>query len=406
MSLFPESTLSVSELTALVKDVVEGAFPSVWVSAEISQFTRASSGHLYFTLKDADAQLSAVMWRGVALRLRFDPRPGTEVLARGRLTVYPPRGNYQLSVEELQPTGLGAAELALRQLKEKLSAKGYFRPERKRPLPQFPLRIGLVTSATGAAVRDVLDRFANRWPLAEVVLAATRVQGDGSAAEIAAAVTRFSSLHSSGRLPLDAILVARGGGSAEDLAAFNEEVVADAVFASAVPVVSAVGHEIDVSICDLVADHRAITPTAAVEAVTPDARELAAGLGEAYCRLHAAASIRLTRLRDRLDQVAGRPAFRRPLVRVRDLEQRLDDKAARLRTAVDRKLDKAKDRVSGVAGRLDSLSPLKVLDRGYSLTFRDGQLVRDAAGVSPGDTVTTRLARGQVVSTITATDPS
>jgi exodeoxyribonuclease VII large subunit len=406
MSLFPGHVLSVSELTGLVKDVVEAAFPSVWVSGEISQFTRASSGHLYFTLKDADAQVQAVMWRGVALRLKFDPRVGTEVLARGRLTVYPPKGNYQLTVEELQPKGLGAAELALRQLKEKLSAKGYFRPERKRPLPRFPRRIGLVTSPTGAAVRDVLDRFANRWSLADVVLKATRVQGDGAADEIAAAVTLFGSLHAAGVLPLDAILVARGGGSAEDLAAFNEEVVADAVFASAVPVVSAVGHEIDVSICDLVADHRAITPTAAVEAVTPDAKDLTAALIDVDGRLRAAVSARITRLRERLDHVAARPAFRQPLVRVREWEQRLDDKAARLRTAAGRNLERAKDRLAGVVGRLDSLSPLAVLTRGYSLTFRDGHLVRDAATLSPGETITSRLARGRVASTITATDLS
>jgi exodeoxyribonuclease VII large subunit len=401
MSLFPDHVLTVSELTGLVKEVVEAAFPSVWVSGEISQFTRASSGHLYLTLKDADAQIQAVMWRGVALRLKFDPRPGTEVLARGRLTVYPPKGNYQLTVEELQPKGLGAAELALRQRKEKLSAKGYFRPERKRPLPRFPRRIGLVTSPTGAAVRDVLDRFANRWPLADVVLKATRVQGDGAADEIAAAVTLLSSLHAAGLLPLDAILVARGGGSAEDLAAFNEEVVADAVFASAVPVVSAVGHEIDVSICDLVADHRAITPTAAVEAVTPDAKDLTAALIDSDGRLRAAVSARIMRLRERLEHVAGRPAFRQPLVRVREWEQRLDDKAARLRTAAVRILERAKDRLAGVAGRLDSLSPLAVLTRGYSLTFRDGQLVRDAATLSPGETIQSRLARGRVASTIT-----
>jgi exodeoxyribonuclease VII large subunit len=404
MSLFPDDPLSVSEFTALVKDVVEGAFPNVWVSGEISQLTRASSGHLYFTLKDAEAQLSAVMWRNTAFRLRFEPKAGTEVLARGRLTVYTPKGNYQLTVDELQPKGLGSAELALRQLKEKLSAKGYFRPERKRPLPRFPKRIGLVTSATGAAVRDVLDRFAVRWPLANVVLRATRVQGDGAGVEIAMAIMLLNSVHATGALPLDVILVARGGGSAEDLAAFDEEVVADAVFASSVPVVSAVGHETDVSICDLVADHRAITPTAAVEAVTPDAKDLAAGLAELEGRLQAATLARVTRLRERLDQVVGRPAFRQPLVRVRDLEQWLDDKAARLRTAVVRRLERATDRLAGVAGRLDSLSPLAVLTRGYSLTFRDGKLVRDAGALAPGETITSKLARGRVTSTITGTD--
>src|SRR5437762_5315037 len=240
--------LTVSALTAQLRGLVERQFPCVWVAGEVSNFTRASSGHWYFTLKDSGAQLKAAMFRGFNLRMRFDPKDGLEVVARGRLSVYEPRGDYQLLVEELQPKGIGAAELALRQLKEKLLGKGYFDPRRKRPLPRFPRRVGLVASATGAAVRDLVELFARRWPLTELVIRASRVQGDGAAAEIAAAVRMLNHFHIMRELPLDAIVLGRGGGSAEDLWAFNEELVADAVFHSVVPVVSAVGHEIDVTV--------------------------------------------------------------------------------------------------------------------------------------------------------------
>ncbi|MBX9628500.1 MAG: exodeoxyribonuclease VII large subunit [Gemmataceae bacterium] len=393
--------LTVSALTAQVRGVIEGEFPAVWVEGEVSNFAKPASGHMYLTLKDARSQLRAVIYRGVGLRLRFDPKNGMEVLARGRLSVYDARGDYQFQIEELQPKGLGAAELALRQLKEKLLAKGYFDPRRKRPLPRFPRRVALIASASGAAVRDMIELFAQRWPLAEVVVRPSRVQGDGAAEEVAVAVRGLNRLHSNGTLPLDAIVIGRGGGSAEDLWAFNEEAVADAVFQSAVPVVSAVGHEIDVTVCDLVADHRAETPSAAVVALTPHRDELLTGLADLGGRLREAVTHRLELARRTLDQLASRPALRQPLRRVHDLGQRLDDTAARLHRAARQRLAHESDRVAALAARLDTLSPLNVLARGYSLTrTADGRLVRAATDVVPGDLVVTRLASGEVESQV------
>ena len=235
-SLFDtEEPLSVSDLVAQLRDLVEQEYPSVWVAGEISGFVKHASGHWYFTLKDAAAQLKAAMFRGSNLRIKFDPKNGLEVIARGRVSVYSPRGDLQIIVEDLQPKGLGAAELALRQLKEKLLLKGYFAPERKRRLPRYPRRVGLVTSATGAAIRDMVELFAQRWPLAELVIRPSRVQGDGAAAEVAAAIRLLNQFHTAGTLTLDAIVVGRGGGSTEDLWAFNEEAVATAIFESVVP---------------------------------------------------------------------------------------------------------------------------------------------------------------------------
>ena len=393
--------LTVSALTARLRGLVEHNFGSVWVAGEVSNYTRAASGHMYFTLKDGRAQLRAVLFRGVNLRMKFEPRDGLEVVARGRLSVYEPRGDYQLQVEELQPKGIGAAELALRQLKEKLLARGYFDPRRKRPLPRFPKRVALIASATGAAVRDMIELFAQRWPGAEVIVRPSRVQGDGAAEEVAVGLRMLNRLHHSGRLPLDAIVLGRGGGSAEDLWAFNEEAVADAVFHSVVPVVSAVGHEIDVTVADLVADHRAETPSAAVVALTPHRLELMAGLEEFRGRLTDAVSHRLALAKQRLDQIGTRPAFRRPLQRLQELEQRLDDTAARLHRAARLRVTQSTERLAALAAQLETLSPLNVLARGYSLTRTDaGRVVRDPADVQPGDRLTTRVAHGEIVSRV------
>jgi exodeoxyribonuclease VII large subunit len=397
-------TLTVSQLTARVKATVEGAFPSVWVVGEVSGFTRHASGHWYFTLKDAASQIKAVAFRGINLRLRFDPKNGMEIVARGRLTVFEPRGEYQFLVEEMHPKGVGAAELGLRQLKEKLLAKGYFDPRRKKPLPRPPRRVALVASATGAAVRDMIEVFAQRWPFTELIVRPTRVQGEGAAHDLAIAVKQLNWLHRNNRLHFDAIVLGRGGGSAEDLWAFNEEEVAVAVFESRIPVVSAVGHETDVTVADLVADHRAETPTAAVVALTPDRREVMAALVTLRERMAEAAERRLTLARRYLDQLAMRPALRRPLQRVHDLEQRLDDTATRLARAARHRLVQATQKLAEVSARLESLSPLQVLARGYSLTHTDdGRLVRDTEGLRPGDLIVTRVADGTIRSLVTAT---
>ncbi len=389
--------LSVSALVARLRAAVEGRFAAVWVAGEVSNFTKATSGHMYFTLKDESANLRAVLFRGVNLRMRFEPKNGMEVVARGRLSVYDSRGDVQLQVEELQPKGIGAAELALRHLKEKLLARGYFDPRRKRPLPKYPKRVALIASATGAAIRDMLELLAQRWPRADVIVRPSRVQGTGAAEEVAVALRELNRLHASGRLPLCAVVIGRGGGNSEDLAAFDEEAVADAIFQSVVPVVSAIGHETDVTVADLVADLRAETPSAAVVALTPHRLELLADVGDRADRLREAMAGRLGLARERLDQFATRPAFRRPLQRVQNLDQRLDDTAARLHRAARLRVSSAAEKLVAASAQLESLSPLNILQRGYSLTRTTaGKVITDPETVSPGDILLTRVAGGEI----------
>lgn len=394
--------LNVSELTAEVKGLLEDAFPSVWVAGEVSNLARPSSGHVYLTLKDASSQLRGVMWRGMALRLRFDLHDGMEVIARGRVSVYQPRGEYQLLIEELQPKGLGALELALRQLREKLFRLGYFDPKRKKPLPALPRCLALVTSPTGAAVRDMLEILAQRWPAVEIWICPVRVQGDGAAEEVAAAIRLLNRLRLSGALPVEVMIVGRGGGSLEDLWAFNEECVAQAIYESRIPVISAVGHEIDVTIADLVADVRALTPSEAATRVVPDRRELFDQLRDLEGRLRDSVRQRLELTRQRLDDFAGRRVFRLPLERIHDQEQRLDDWGERLTRAGRQRLLRARERIEAQAARLESLSPLNVLSRGYSLTRReeDQAVVRNPAQVRLGDRLITTVQHGRIVSRV------
>ena len=405
--LFNERTcLTVSALTARIKDKLTTAFPDIWVSGEISQFNRHASGHVYLTLKDPEAVLKATMWRSNAYRLKFDPKIGMEVIAHGKIGLYAPHGDYKLDIDHLEPKGIGAAELALRQLKEKLLNKGYFAKERKRPLPTFPNRIGIISSASGAAVRDILELLAKRWPQTEVVVRHSPVQGTGAGEAIAAAVRELSELHRTKALLFDAIIVGRGGGSADDLAAFNDETLADAIFAASMPVVSAVGHEIDTSITDLVADARAETPSHAVTLLTPDRTELAADILNAASRLRSAALTVVERRKERLQLIESRPAFRKPYERLREREQRLDDLSTRLNRAAIVRIGRAKDSLASLAGRLEGLSPLNVLTRGYSLTTKNGVVVRDTKMLAIGDELKTRLASGEVISTVKSTQHS
>ena len=272
---------SVYDLTARIKDSLESGFRSVWVGGEISNFSRPQSGHCYFTLKDDRAQIRAVVWRTAASRLKFDLHDGLEVICQGDLEVYAPRGTYQLVARKIEPRGIGALELALRKLKARLEAEGLFDPRRKRPLPKFPRRVAFVTSPTGAAIRDFLEVLRRRWKGVDVLVVPTRVQGEGAAREIAAAIELVNRLSDS----VDCLVVGRGGGSLEDLWAFNEEPVVRAIHASRIPVVSAVGHEIDIALADLVADVRALTPSEAAELVVPAAEEITAALGGQQKRL-------------------------------------------------------------------------------------------------------------------------
>ncbi len=395
---FDQEVLSVAELTAQIKDMVEATFPVVWVAGEIGDFSRPQSGHCYLTLKDPDAQLPAVIWRSTASRVRFDLHDGLEVVCRGHLEVYAPRGRYQLIIEAIEPRGIGALELALRQLHEKLAKEGLFDPARKRSLPRFPRRIAVVTSPTGAALHDFLETLRRRWRLSDVLVAPVRVQGEGAAEEIAAAIGLVNRL----RVPIDCLVVTRGGGSLEDLWAFNEEIVVRAIAGSRIPVVSGVGHEIDVTLADLAADVRALTPSDAAQRVVPSADEVARALQQLRLRLSAGLRSRAHTARSRLAALASQRVFRRPLALVHDRSRRLDEFQSRWLRAVRQHLQGAKSRVESLAARLDSLSPLAVLGRGYSLTRRlaDGRILRDARELAVGDLLATRFAHGQAVSRV------
>jgi exodeoxyribonuclease VII large subunit len=395
---------SVGELTRAIKTVLEEGFTPVWVEGEVSNLAKPNSGHLYLTLKDEDAPLKAVVYRGVALRMRFDLADGMRVIARGRLTVYSPRGEYQLAIEEVQPKGIGPLELAYRQLKEKLFAQGFFEPGRKKKLPRIPRRIVLVTSPTGSAVRDMLEILGRRWPVADVWVCPVRVQGEGAAQEIAEAVRLLNRLQSEGA-GIDVMIVGRGGGSLEDLWAFNEEMVARAIFASRIPVVSGVGHEDDYTIADGVADVRGLTPSEAAEKVTPDRAAVMDWLEKLETRMRGLLMKQLETARDRLYSLASRRCFTAPLERIREEERRLDDWGERLNRVMRQRLETARRKLEAEAARLENLSPLKVLSRGYSLTLKeaDGAVVRSTTQVQPGDRLVTRVGDGRIISRVEET---
>ena len=405
-----QNVKSVSELTHEVKDLIEGNLRTQWVGGEVSNSRPARSGHVYFTLKDDDAQMSAVVWRTTAARLGFELRDGMEIVAVGRVEVYAARGSYQLIIQKAFPQGMGALELALRQLKEKLEAAGLFDPARKRRIPPIPKRIALVTSPTSAAVKDMIQVITRRWPSADIVVVPVAVQGPNAAPEIAAALGTVHLIPG-----VDVVITGRGGGSLEDLWAFNEEIVARAIANCQVPVISAVGHEIDVTIADLVADRRALTPSEAGELVVPHRTELAAGLDELRERLQNSLTQRAVNARLQLDSLASRRVFTNPLQRVRQLGEGVDDLSDRLNAAVRRRVERSKQEAGQLSATLNSLSPLGVLSRGYSVTYgcstdsetgdgsssvQRGPLIRNAEDVETGDSILTYLEQGRVVSRV------
>lgn len=397
------AVLTVTELSRRLKDLVEGNFPAAAVVGEISNLKRAPSGHVYLTLKDDTAQIRAVLWRRTAERIRFNLHDGLEVVAIGPVEVYPPRGQYQLVIEELIPQGMGPLELAFRQLQQKLAAEGLFASERKRPLPRFPRRIAIVTSPAGAAVRDLLKVIRRRWRVADLVIMPVAVQGDGAAREIAAALAQ---VHCIPRV--DVVVTGRGGGSLEDLWAFNEEVVARAIAACRVPVVCGVGHEVDVTIADLVADVRAATPSQAGELVVPLVSEVRGELRRLSECLRSALRERAVRARLRVDALASRTIFTRPFTALARQAERLDELTVRLRRAMQRRLSDERKLADSLSRSLDALSPLKVLGRGYSITrgAETGAIVRSAAEVTQGEQVETILASGRLVSRVEQITPA
>jgi exodeoxyribonuclease VII large subunit len=411
--LGPRRVLTIAELVGGVRELVEELGP-VWVVGEISNLRRAGSGHTYFTLKDDDAQLRAVLFRGNAVRLLFDPEEGLEVIAGGELTVYSARGDLQLVVRQLEPRGRGALQLAFEQLRARLEAEGLFAEARKRELPRFPRRVGVVTSPSGAALHDVIHVAARRFPAVPLLLAPSRVQGEGAEQEIAAALERLARIGD-----VDVILLVRGGGSLEDLLPFNTERVARAIRACPVPVIAGVGHEVDVTIADLAADARAATPSAAAQLALPD-RGAVAGELDALAHNLVRAALEDVRARRRTlgglaralraqaptARLAARRARLAGLARsllvaggalARERRAVLAPLAARLAAAARRPAQARRARLATAAARLDALSPLAVLGRGYALARGPrGELLRDAAQVAPGDEVALTLARGEL----------
>ncbi len=426
---------TVGELTAEISELLTDAYSGIWVRGEISGLKLATSGHAYFTLKDDKATLRAACWKGAYRLLRFKPRDGAEVLVRGRIEVYEPRGEYQLIVEAIEPVGAGALQAAYEKLKAQLAAEGLFAAERKRPLPRLPRRIGVVTSPTGAVIRDILHVMERRFPGLHIRLYPAQVQGAGSAEQVATGVEYFS-----GSGWADVVIVARGGGSLEDLWTFNEERVARAIAACAVPVISAIGHETDFTIADFVADRRAPTPSAAAEIVTESREAIFDQVRMAQGRMGQAMRLRLSRAARRLGELGtqraqmtierrlfragqrldeaeaglragvagmlGESAARLETLdrRLRRLDLRLrlqgakfrmGNAVARMEAAVGRRLTQNAARLELGAGRLNALNPLKILDRGFAVVTLDGgQVVRRPSDAPPGTALTLRLAEG------------
>jgi len=437
----------VRELVAQVRDLVEQEFGDIWVEGEISNYRPAPSGHVYFTLKDADAQLPIVLFRRQAMLLRFRPEDGLHVLVRGRVSVYEQRGQMQLVAETMEPVGAGSLQLAFEQLKERLKAEGLFDAARKRPLPLFPRCVGIVTSPTGAVIRDFVNIVARRHAGLHILLYPVSVQGDSAPAEIEAALAELNAATGL----VDLIVLARGGGSLEDLAAFNSERVARAIASSRLPVVSAVGHETDFTIADFAADLRTPTPSAAAELITEAQHKIAEHLATESHRLERAARFQLLQARQRLAHWPVSRAESRVTTLLHRLGQRLDDVIQRLDTALNLHLRRRQNRIADLAAavlhhdprqklaharrhladfrarldrslerliessasrlgaldaRLNSLSPLAVLDRGYALVLAtDGALIRSTTQIASGDRVTTRLADGSFLSRVETTSP-
>jgi len=395
--------LTVSQLTNSVRISLESRFPSVWVEGEISNFKDHSSGHWYFTLKDQNAQLRAKCFRSTNTRIRFRPANGLHVRARGRLSVYAPRGEYELVVDALDPVGAGALQIAFEQLRDRLQAEGLFAKELKRPLPVFPRRVGIVTSPTGAAIKDILNVISRRTRTVHVLFSPAKVQGDSAGPSIARAIQLINQHHEralrEGRTAdlVDVLIVGRGGGSTEDLWAFNQEEVARAIRKSIIPVISAVGHETDFTIADFVADMRAPTPSAAAELVAAHEDQLCSALDQLGRQMNRLMRFRIVDLRSRVQEQALSHAFDEVKSQLRNARRRFDLASSACSGAMETSVQEARERLGLAAASLDALSPLAVLQRGYAIAQdATGKPLRDAATVNAGDHVAVRLAKGKL----------
>ncbi len=359
--------------------------------------TQPSSGHIYLSLKDKNAQINAIIWRSDAQSLKFEPTNGLEVVCRGSVDTYPQRGTYQLIIRQIQPKGIGSLELALRQLRQKLSNEGLFDAERKKQLPRFPKHIAVVTSPTGAAIRDFLQVLVRRWNKIRVTVVPAKVQGAGSAEEVAEAIRLCDEMSETP----DAIVVTRGGGSMEDLWSFNSEVVVRAIADSTIPVISGVGHEIDVTLADLVADVRALTPSEAAERLVPKLSDVTGWLESTHQRMALSLTGSIRHARQQLDALASRTVITQPLDRIRQSAMEVDFLESRMHRAISQRINGLDQELKQMAARMDAINPLSVLARGYSLTTdSSGNLLRSCNAAKPGDKITTRVADGVLTSVV------
>ncbi len=391
------SPVTVSVLTDAIRYSLNEVFKTVWVEGEVSGLTTPQSGHLYFNLKDESAQLNCIVWRTAAGRLPFKIQNGQKLICGGSIDVYPQRGSYQLIIQQVQPVGIGALELAFRQLKEKLQTEGLFDPSVKKTIPRYPKRVAVVTSPTSAAVRDFLQVLTRRWSTTDVLVVPVRVQGDGAADEIAAAIQRLQTMKD----PVDVIVVTRGGGSIEDLWSFNEEKVCRAVFNSKIPVVSGVGHEIDITLCDLVADVRALTPSEAAERLVPDRADFKRQLGNVSQRMQQALTSKIDNAELRLARFANHGALRKPLDAIERRGEEVEELAAAMHQQVQLMMRLKETNLVSMAEKLDLVSPLGVLKRGYSLTTNEkGRVIKSSDELAVGSLIKTRLAQGSITSRV------
>lgn len=393
---------TVSELSRYVRTILEDSFPALWVEGEISNFIQHSSGHMYMSLRDAGSVLKCAMFMRANSRLKFKPKNGMKVICFGKVSVYEPRGDYQLIIEEMEPKGIGALQLQFQQLKERLHKEGLFDEGHKVMIPKLPTRIGIVTSPTGAAIRDILNVTRRRFSNIEIIINPVRVQGEGSKDEIAAAVRQFNELNN-----IDVMIVGRGGGSLEDLWAFNEEVVARAIYESKIPVISAVGHEIDFTIADFVADLRAPTPSAAAELVIPKKEDLRNIIDTNTMRLKSALVSKLELLDHKLQSLNQSYALRQPLNMITQYEQMIDELNKDMALRAEHLVQRASENFRLLAEKISVLSPLAILSRGYSITTKlpQGTIIKDANSLAKGDRVETKVGQGKIVSKVEDVSP-
>ena len=398
---FETQYYSISDLTREIKYLLEDHFPDVWIRGEVSNFKLHSSGHMYFSLKDDEAQIACAMWRRRNFRLRFLPEDGMSVLVNARISVFEKRGIYQLDVLEMQPVGVGELQFAFEQLKNRLRDEGLFSEESKKPIPRFPGRIGIVTSPTGAAIQDMLTVLRRRFPSIEVVLRPVPVQGPEAAGEIAAAIDEFNRF---GRV--DVLIIGRGGGSLEDLWAFNEESVARAIFRSRIPVISAVGHEVDYSISDFVADLRAPTPSAAAELAVPDRQSLASSIAGMRSAMTSAILEQIQYRREILKRYQRSYAFRQPMDLIYQHAQKVDENRRRLNQALSYQMKIHAHKVAELGNRLRLLGHENVLRRGYALCEDgSGRLVNSVSQLKPGDPLNVRFHDGSARTGVSEVTP-